>query len=92
MLLEIPANAATVKAAGKYCYEVMTSAPKMWFNIEVPFKADYEIGKNWSELVEFDLSDEAETNNTQIVIEDGDDAGKHISWDAWYGGSPNANS
>lgn len=92
MLLEIPANAATVKAVGKYCYDVMTSAPKMWFNIEVPFKADYEIGKNWSELVEFDLSDEAETNNTQIVIEDGDDAGKHISWDAWYGGSPNADS
>ena len=86
MLLEIPANAETVRAVGKYCYNVMVSAPKMWFDIDVPFKADYEIGKNWSDLVEFDLSDDAVTNNTQIVIEDGDDAGKHISWDEWYGG------
>ena len=87
MLLEIPANAETVRAVGRYCYDVMVNAPKKWFNIDVPFKADYEIGKNWSDLVEFDLSLAALNNNKQIVIEDGDDAGKHISWDEWYGGS-----
>lgn len=85
MLLEIPANAESVRGVGKYCYEVMTAAPKRWFNIDVPFRADYEIGKNWSDLVEFDLSAEAELGNRQIVLEDGADAGKAISWDEWYG-------
>lgn len=84
MLLEIPASAETVRAVGRYCYEVMTTAPKKWFNIDVPFKADYEIGKNWSDLVEFDLSDGAAAENRQIILEDGDDAGKAISWDQWY--------
>ena len=86
MLLEIPANAEFVRNVGKFCYEVMTSAPKKWFDIDVPFKADYEIGKNWSDLVEFDLSDKAAAENKQIILEDGDDAGKAISWDSWYGG------
>lgn len=86
MLLEIPANAESVRNVGKFCYEVMTTAPKKWFDIDVPFKADYEIGKNWSDLVEFDLSDKAAAENKQIILEDGDDAGKAISWDSWYGG------
>lgn len=86
MLLEIPANPETVRAVGVYCYKVMTEAPKKWFNIDIPFKADYEIGKNWSELVAFELDDEHAATNTQIMIEEGDDEGKHISWEEWYNG------
>ena len=84
MLLEIPADPKIVRAVGRYCYDTMISAPKMWFNIDVPFKADYEIGKNWSDLVVFDMSEAAELSNRQIV-QDEDDPSKTISWDEWYG-------
>lgn len=83
MLLEIPANAATVRAVGQYCYEVMTTAPKKWFDIDLPFKADYEVGFNWSDLAEFDMSDKAAVENKQITLEGGDDDGKQISWEEW---------
>ena len=86
MLLEIPADPKTVAEVGRYCYKKMTEAPMKLFGIDLPFKADYEIGKNWSELVEFKLDEESEKNNLQIMIEEGQDEGKLLSWDDWYGG------
>ena len=86
MLLEIPADPKTVAEVGRYCYAKMTEAPMKLFGIDLPFKADYEIGKNWSDLVEFKLDETSEQNNLQIMIEDGPDEGKLLSWDEWYGG------
>lgn len=86
MLLEIPANRETVRAVGQLTYNVMTAAPKKLFDIDLPFKADYEIGRNWSDLAEFDLSAEAAVEDKQIVMEDGPHKGEHVSWDTWYNG------
>lgn len=86
MLLEIPAKPEIVRAVGIYCNQVMTTMPKDLFGIDVPFKTDYEIGKNWSDLVAFECDEEFALSDTQIMIEEGDDEGKHISWDEWYNG------
>lgn len=86
MLLEIPADPKIVRAVGQICYEAMTTAPKRLFDIDLPFKADFEIGKNWSDLVEFELDEDSERNNLQIMLEEGDDEGKFLSWDDWYNG------
>ena len=86
MLLEIPAKADVVRAVGQYCYQVMTTAPKRMFNIDLPFKADYEVGKNWSDLVTFRLSDDAAAEDKQIEWENKDDTLTQISWEEWYNG------
>lgn len=86
MLLEIPADPKIVAEVGRYCNDAMITAPMKLFNIDLPFKTDYEIGRNWSDLVAFELSEEYERDNLQIMIEEGADEGKHISWDTWYGG------
>lgn len=88
-LIEMPADPKVVKEVGKFFYEKMTTAPQRFFGIDLPFKADYEIGKNWSDLVEFKMDDESEKNNLQIMIEDGPDEGKLLSWDEWYKGGAN---
>lgn len=89
MLLEIPADPHIVGEVGRYCNDVMITAPMRLFNIDLPFKADYEIGKNWSDLVAFELDPKFELEGNPIMIEEGDDEGKHISWEEWYGGNNN---
>lgn len=87
MLLEIPADPEIVRRVGTYCNQVMTTLPKRKFGIELPFRADYEIGKNWDDVVTFDLSEEAKQNNLQITWEDkktGDDV--YTSWEKWITG------
>jgi uracil-DNA glycosylase family 4 len=86
MLLEIPADPAIIRAVGIYCNDVMTTTPRKLFGIDVPFKTDFEIGKNWSDLVAFECGEEYAAADKQIMIEEGDDEGKHISWDEWYNG------
>ncbi|MEG1543060.1 MAG: DNA polymerase [Tannerellaceae bacterium] len=86
MLLEIPADPEIVKQVGFYCNEVMTTAPKRLFDIDLPFRCDFEIGKNWSELVTFDYSDEAKAENKQVEWENKDDTVTQVSWDEWYNG------
>ena len=34
----------------------------------------------------FELDPKFELEGDPIMIEEGDDEGKHISWDEWYGG------
>lgn len=87
MLLEIPADPEIIRQVGTYCNEVMTTLPKRKFGIELPFQADYEIGKNWGEVVTFDTSVEARVEDRQIAWEDkttGQDM--TTSWTAWYNG------
>lgn len=82
MLLEIPADPKIITAAGQYCALKMSTAPASMFGIDVPFKSDFEIGKNWGELVAFELDGRADP----IMIEEGDDEGNHITWEEWYNG------
>jgi DNA polymerase-1 len=87
MLLEIPADPEIVRQVGIYCNHVMTTLPKRKFGIELPFRADYEIGKNWDDVVTFDFSDTAKENNLQIAWEDkktGNDV--YTSWEKWITG------
>lgn len=87
MLLEIPADPDIIRQVGFYCNQVMSTLPQRKFGIELPFKTDFEIGKNWDDVVAFDYSEEAKINNTQISWED-KKSGQDIvtSWEKWYTG------
>lgn len=85
MLLEIPASAEIIRKVGLYCSSIMTSAPKRLFDVDLPFKVDFEVGKNWNDLVVFNLSEEAFQNNLQIEWEDKKtDELIQVSWMKWY--------
>lgn len=84
MLLEIPADEKLIAEVGQYCNKVMTETPHTVFNVDVPFTTDYEVGKNWSDLVAFHHEESVGSN--LIEIEDGPDEGKRISFIEWYEG------
>lgn len=86
MLLEIPADEQLIAEVGRYCNAVMTETPHKMFQMDVPFTTDYEIGKNWSDLVAFHYDSESVYKNNVIEIEEGDDEGKRISFEEWYNG------
>lgn len=87
MLLEIPADPEIIRQAGKYCNQVMITLPKRKFGIELPFRTDFEIGRNWDELVTFDFSEEAKQKDLQISWEDKKtDQEVRTSWNKWYNG------
>lgn len=78
ILLEIPAKKEILMAVGKYANGVMTSKPKELFDCPVPFKTDFEIGRDWGNLVSFNW----QTGN--IEIENDDDSITEVDFNDWY--------
>lgn len=51
ILLEVPADISIIEQVALYAGEVMRKVPIDLFNCPIPFNTDFEIGKNWGELV-----------------------------------------
>ncbi|MFI3171123.1 MAG: DNA polymerase [Eubacteriales bacterium] len=88
ILLEIPADEKTVASVGAHCSVVMEAFPRARFGIDIPFKTDYEIGKNWCELVTFDHKGYFEKKSPDKIIEweNKDGSMGYSTFESWYNG------
>lgn len=57
ILMELPADPYILAEVNVYANGIMSSIPKDKFGCTIPFNTDFEIGKNWGELVGFEHKD-----------------------------------
>jgi len=58
VLIDCPADPATVKAIASYMMKVMVETPIKEYNCTVPFHSDVDIGARWGSLASYDVDTE----------------------------------
>lgn len=80
ILIDCPADSATVKAVSQYMTQVMVNQPIKQYNCNVPFVCDTDLGPNWGDVTAYNN----QTNEVTIkVAVDGHKVEQQVPYPEW---------